>query len=150
MKCFLKGHSGFEENKAIPLHYPVAEMNQRYIHILQFTVRFVGSCYIKEVLDCFLKEPSSMRQGKDKRYIRWIHNMNFSKKKKKKKDRHICFANKEHLWKTCLFRAQLKPLCNSYNIPGWWLKRDRIYNHDKSLIFRGWKQEDTFLSSSVC
>lgn len=70
MKCFLKGHSGFEENKTIPLRYPVREMNQRYIHILQFTVRCVGSFYTQGVLDSFFKEPSSTRQGKDKRYIK--------------------------------------------------------------------------------
>lgn len=37
--------------------------------------------HLKGALNCFLKEPSSMRQGKDKRYITWIHYISLSENK---------------------------------------------------------------------
>lgn len=134
MKSFLKGYTVFEKSKAILPHYTAQEMNQRYIYTPQFTVRckFILYTDIEGFLDCFVKKPSSMKQGKNKRYIKWKCNMQFSLKKKKKR-RMICLQRSISDRAVCL---GLRPVCNSYSIPWWWLKREGIYS-DKSLIFRG-------------
>lgn len=139
MKSFLKGYTVFENSKAILLCYATQEMNQRYIHTPQFTVRckFILYTDIEGFLDCFVKKPSSMKQSKNKRYIKWKHNMQFSlKTNKQKAARHTCDLPTKSVSERAVSLGLRRPVCNSYSIPWWWLKREGIYR-DKSLIFRG-------------
>lgn len=139
MKSFLKGYTVFENSKAILLCYATQEMNQRYIHTPQFTVRckFILYTDIEGFLDCFVKNPSSMKQSKNKRYIKWKHNMQFSlKTNKQKAARHTCDLPTKSVSERAVSLGLRRPVCNSYSIPWWWLKREGIYS-DESLIFRG-------------
>lgn len=87
----------FEENKALPLCSPGLwdePKIQRHPAVHSKLCWFIP---YRGALNYFLKEPSSRRQGKDKRHIKWIHYMSLTGKKKIAKQKTpkqpgTCFA----------------------------------------------------------